>query len=288
MKTYSRSLLLAEKIQKNPVLIASHRGSYGGNIIENTVESFQVALLEGSDIIELDITSSTDGDFYLFHDDREQALFGETFTLSTRDSETINNLPLLNSIGNVSGKKMNTLEQALIALKGKCLINIDRAWDFGATLLPFLDQYAVEEQIILKAAPHRTAYLEQIQNHPTKYMFMAIAETKADIEKILAYSEINVIGFEVQANSENAELSAEAYINELKEAGYLVWRNALVLDDARAMLPFGDDIAILGNPDKGWGTLITDGADIIQTDWTGLLKKYLVEYSSKGDNKHAK
>ena len=45
---------------KNKVLIAAHMGTHGGNIPGNTQAAFELALRQGADIIELDVTKSAD------------------------------------------------------------------------------------------------------------------------------------------------------------------------------------------------------------------------------------
>ena len=46
-------LNIFEKVKDRKVLIAAHRGTNGGNIPCNSVESYQIALNHGADIIEL-------------------------------------------------------------------------------------------------------------------------------------------------------------------------------------------------------------------------------------------
>ena len=36
-----------------------------------------------------------------------------------------------------------------------------------------------------------------------------------------------------------------------------------------------DDTSILGNTELGWGWLAKRGFDFIQTDWVGIMTKYL-------------
>ena len=47
--------------------------------------------------------------------------------------------------------KVEKLEDVLNTFKGDILINIDRSWEYWDTLLPFLDQFEMEDQIILKS-----------------------------------------------------------------------------------------------------------------------------------------
>ena len=55
----------------NTPLIAAHRGVCGGNIPCNTIQAFDIALRQGADIIELDVTRSSDGKMFVFHPGKE-------------------------------------------------------------------------------------------------------------------------------------------------------------------------------------------------------------------------
>ena len=54
-------------IRNSSVLVASHRGATGSNIPSNTLESYALALRQGADIVELDVTKSLDGELFAFH-----------------------------------------------------------------------------------------------------------------------------------------------------------------------------------------------------------------------------
>ena len=46
-------------------LITAHRGVTGGNIPGNTLAAFDAALLQGADMIEIDVDMSRDGKLYI-------------------------------------------------------------------------------------------------------------------------------------------------------------------------------------------------------------------------------
>ena len=62
---------LNQQFQKKGCLIAQHRGARCGNIIGNTLSAFKASLLLGADMFELDVSRSTDGTLYCFHDTTE-------------------------------------------------------------------------------------------------------------------------------------------------------------------------------------------------------------------------
>ena len=56
-----------KKSAAEKILIAAHRGSFGGNIPCNTIASYEIALKQGADIIEVDVEMGGDGKLYIFH-----------------------------------------------------------------------------------------------------------------------------------------------------------------------------------------------------------------------------
>ena len=48
-------------------LIVAHRGTAGGNIPCNTLTSYEIALKQGADMIEVDVSRSKDDKLFLFH-----------------------------------------------------------------------------------------------------------------------------------------------------------------------------------------------------------------------------
>ncbi|MDF2722308.1 MAG: hypothetical protein K0Q59_1983 [Paenibacillus sp.] len=267
--------LLNDKIDRHRVLIAVHRGSSGGNIIENTIPAYKTAIQLGGDLIEADVVKSTDGVFYTFHDGQEKKLFHEPDNIKTMDSAKIDSLCYFNSNYLKNTYKAERLGDVLSFAEGKdILINIDRAWGIWPELLSFLDKYEVIQQILLKS-PVKQELLEFLNAYPQKYMFMPIVRSEADIETVLNYPHINLVGMELIANSETHPLFQDELIDKLHSMNVFVWANAINLDDNYVLYAhLDDDTSILAHPDQGWGRLFAKKIDIIQTDWPSLLFHY--------------
>jgi glycerophosphoryl diester phosphodiesterase len=60
-------------------IIVAHRGVAGGNIPCNTMAAYEIALKQGADMIEADVSVSADGKLFLFHPMMERAHFGKPF-----------------------------------------------------------------------------------------------------------------------------------------------------------------------------------------------------------------
>ena len=63
---YSKNKELRDAAHRKKVLVAAHRGTCGGSVVQNTVLSYQNALLHGADMIEVDVSMTIDGVFLRF------------------------------------------------------------------------------------------------------------------------------------------------------------------------------------------------------------------------------
>lgn len=55
-----------DKANEN-IIVVAHRGVSGGNIPCNTLTSYEIALKQGADMIEVDVSCSKDGQLFVFH-----------------------------------------------------------------------------------------------------------------------------------------------------------------------------------------------------------------------------
>ena len=276
--------LLNRKIEEKKHLIAVHRGTWHGNIIQNTIPAYTISFKMGADMVEADINSSTDGVLFSFHDHHEPDVLRRPEIIKALSSEEIESIHPCNCLTLHSKYKINRLTEILDFLPEDKLLNIDRAWDIFPQLLALLDQYPSALQKVVIKAPLRAAEaLEAMASHPTKYMFMPICYSIEDVDKALSYEGINVVGAEIIAFTPESELFSDEAIAYVHSKGLYTWVNAITLgnfhkhDDSPRNDLFGgldDDTSLLCDPAKGWGRLMEKGIDIIQTDWPSLLYEY--------------
>lgn len=134
--------LLNERLAEKKVLIAVHRGAWGGNIIENTIPAYRTALDMGADMFECDLSLSTDGVLYVIHDGGELRLFGRSENIKSLSSAEIDSMEYRNCIGEPSGQKVQRFEEVLQYFTHGELFNIDRSWpalsEMGAVMQKYL------------------------------------------------------------------------------------------------------------------------------------------------------
>ena len=270
--------LLNRAFKKNKVLIAVHRGLWGGNIIGNTIPAFRLALDCGADMFELDVSKSTDNVLYAFHDGTEKHSFGIDANIETMSSAEIDKLTYFNSIGEQSCVHLDKLESVVSFFRNGELYNVDRSWNKFSETITVLKKYpwAVKQAII--KSPVRENVFEYLDGIPEKFMFMPIVRSMRDVQKALSYPGINIVGMELIAGNIEDELFGDDAIGYIHDKNLFTWVNALTLSGLPRHILYGgldDNTAMLKSKDDSWGRLLKKGIDIIQTDWPVQLREYL-------------
>ena len=284
----SNNELLNSKLEEKKHLIAVHRGSWTGNIIQNTIPAYTCSFKMGADMVECDVNRTVDGVLYAFHDGYEPDIFRVQKSIKQMTSAEVDAYHPYNAIRQQSKRPIERLSDILDWLPADKLLNIDRAWDIFPFVLEELDRHPRAVQQVVLKAPVRGLFhgvpvekaLSALQKHETKYMFMAICYTMKDVEKALSLENVNVVGCELIAHKETDEVYQDETIEYIHSNGLFTWVNSIQLGSyGRDPLfgPLDDDVSLLDDPDKGWGQLFRKGIDVIQTDWPAILHDYRKE-----------
>ena len=283
-KEYAQiNALLNRKLEEKKHMIAVHRGSYTGNITQNTIPAYIAAIRMGADMVEGDINSTTDDVLYVFHDGHEPDVFGVEKNVKTMTSEELEALRPYNAVFGRVGRRVNRFEEVIAFLPKHVMYNVDRAWDIFPKVVKVLDKYPEKiQQVLLKAPMRAKEAVEFLASYPNKYMFMPICYNMADVEEALSYEGLNLVGIELIAATPEDELFQDEAIAYIHSKGLYCWVNSIELGQLRADYSHrptlyggvNDDVSIIEGPDKGWGKLMDKKIDIIQTDWPALLYAY--------------
>lgn len=268
-------------IQEKGFLITAHRGQWGGNIVQNTLESAQIAWRSGADILELDVEASTDGVFYCFHTNVEEDVVGQKVDFSKMTWQEIQSFDTINSLRAASGYPIQSLQTMLEGAPQAMYLQIDRCYLYLVNLLAYLDQFPLDirQRVIIKI-PYDLKAMEMLNAHPFKYATMLIIDASNQFKMLSHYQDVNWLGIEVLAQSDQSDTYGPEFIERIHQAGLWVQVNAIRLSKDRDLYAgYDDDISLLDHPHQGWGKLISYGADIIQTDWVMALNTYRREIS---------
>ena len=237
--------------------------------------AFQIAVEQGADIVEIDVAKSKDGKFFVFHPKMEPVFLKSEKLISDMTADEVAQLFLYNQDQAITHYKVPTLEEVLTYLKDKVYINVDKFWTDVEGISQVIRKVGVEKQVIVKTFTDEES-LDNVTKYAPDFMFMPLIKEKDEITDMLLERGVNVIGAEILFEGEEEDVISDEYIQKMHEKGLLIWANAIVYNERAVISAYHtDDVAMGGDPDKGWGWLIHKGIDIIQTDWLWAMKEYI-------------
>ncbi|MBQ3136729.1 MAG: glycerophosphodiester phosphodiesterase family protein [Clostridia bacterium] len=265
---------IAEKAKEN-IIVVAHRGACGGNIPCNTLASYEIALKQGADMIEADVSVSGDGKLYLFHPLKELAHFGKPFYFGALPLSVIKKQHYVNYDRTKTQFTVADFDEFLDTFKDRCYINIDKFWSAPEKIYKAIKAHGMTEQCLVKSKPSKKVF-DLLENLAPDLPFIPIVEENHTCHEELMKRKINYIGAEVIFKEDTSYLASEQFVNKMHSDGKLLWVNAIIYD-YRKQLAGGhsDDSALTVSEEYGWGWLADKDFDFIQTDWTGMLIEYL-------------
>jgi len=257
------------------VIVAAHRGVSGANIPCNSKTAFNIALSQGADIVELDVTRSSDGELFVFHPGMEKPHLNLDVNLGELTAKEISKIRYVNQDNVPTSHIITPLSEMLEFLRDKSYINVDKYAKYMEEIVHTIRKVGVEKQVIGKV-PHNEQHLDKIAKIAPDIAFMPVIWHKDAYTEMALERDVNYIGVEALFDSEDDEIVSDKYIGDMHSKGLLVYGNAIVYDE-NDVISAGhtDDISLSGNPDHGWGWFVDKKFDVIQTDWCGMLKNYL-------------
>lgn len=255
------------------IVVVSHRGDWR-NAPENSIASIQRCIDMGVNMVEIDLKKTKDNHLILLHDQTLDRTTNGKGLPADYTLAQIKQLRLKNGTGRVTFHEIPTLEEALLATKGKIWLNIDKGYDYFDDVLQVLEKTDTKRQIIIKS-DHPYGIVSK--EHPdilNEVAYMPIVQ--ADRPEALAFTKeymeaIHPVAFEVCFRTLTPEVTQ--LIDYIKDSGSLVWINSLWpslcagMDDDRAVL--------LHEKEQTWGQIVRLGANFIQTDRPRELISYL-------------
>ena len=259
------------------VLIAAHRGTAGGNIPCNTLAAYELALRDGADIIELDVARSADGVLLCFHPGKEHVMYHDPTPIAQMTGDAALRRLLRNQDLDETVYTAPLLDDAFEMLKKRCRIAVDKFWMAMPEITDCIRRHGMAEQVLCKI-PGELPYYEACAQIAPELPILPVLRGSDPFTGTEAEQGIRQAGTEVLFAAEDDVLASAEYIDSIHRRGQLLWVNAIVYNRTD-ILSAGhtDDRAVAGDYEGGWGWLVDRGFDIIQTDFTAQLKRYLRE-----------
>ena len=257
---------------ESSVIVVAHRADWR-NFPENSLEAVQSSIDMGVDMLELDVQRTKDGVLMLMHDHNLDRMTTGSGNIAETTWEEISKLKLKDHQGNVTPYKVPTLEQVLLACKGKIMINLDKADRYFDEVFALLEKTGTTNLIIMKGGQPANEVREKFGKYLDKVIYMPVVsvdqpESEQAIQNFL--KDLKPVAFELCWGNAESQVPAKM-VKELKGRS-LIWYNTL-WDWLCA--GHNDDKAV-EDLDGTYGYLIdTLGARILQTDRPQLMLDYL-------------
>ena len=218
-------------------------------------------IAKGADIVEIDVRMTKDGQFIVLHDDSLDRTTNGTGSVGASTLAEIRKLRLVHN-GKVTDCQVPTLEEALLAIKGRIMVNLDIKTGPIREMVELCQRLGVIDQVIFKQQ-----FFPGLLEIPG-LIYMPRVTTMEELKYFLENMHPSAV--EIIVPTPDHPLLTEG-IQMIKEAGSRVWINALW--DGRESGGWGDEQAVQ-NPNV-YGELVNRGISIIQTDELDLLINYL-------------
>lgn len=261
------------------VLVAAHRGDWR-NAPENSLEAVELSIRMGVDIVEVDVRRTLDGVLVLMHNPSIKATTTGRGLVSLSTYRRLQRKTLRSGCRLKTAAKIPTLEEVLVASKGRVLLNLDKAFGYCDEIIALAEKTGTLDQIILKTDKSAKKIEKALGDYKGKVIVMpkVYLSRKDALERIDEYIErLDPPLFEIIYSDD--EDPSMVLLKEKLRGRSRIWINTLWNSLCAG---HSDDTSFYEGPDAGYGFLIdTMEAGVLQTDRSALLIEYLQERSRR-------
>ena len=257
------------------VLVAAHRGDWR-NAPENSLEAVELSIRMGVDIVEVDVRRTLDGVLVLMHNPSIKATTTGRGLVSLSTYRRLQRKTLRSGCRLKTAAKIPTLEEVLVASKGRVLLNLDKAFGYCDEIIALAEKTGTLDQIILKTDKSVKKIEKALGDYKGKVIVMpkVYLSRKDALERIDEYIErLDPPLFEIIYSDD--EDPSMVLLKEKLRGRSRIWINTLWNSLCAG---HSDDTSFYEGPEAGYGFLIdTMEAGVLQTDRSALLIEYLRE-----------
>lgn len=261
------------------VLVAAHRGDWR-NAPENSLEAVESAIDLGVDIVEVDVRRTLDGVLILMHNASIGATTSGHGTVALSSYRRLQRKTLRSGCRLETRAKIPTLEEVLVASKGRVLLNLDKAFGYFDEIVALAEKTGTLDQIIFKSDKSPKKIEKVLGDYKGKVLIMPIVRMsrKSALQDIDEYIErLDPPLFEIIYSDD--EDPSMVLLKEKLRGRSRIWINTLWNSQCAG---HSDDTSFYEGPEAGYGFLIdTMEAGVLQTDRSALLIEYLQERSRR-------
>ena len=213
---------------KDHRLIVCHRGATGGNIPCNTLPAFEIALLQGADMIEVDVSCTADHVLCIFHPRMESRHLNKDCSIPEMTWKQVKELRYVNMNRTATQFGIMALDELLEHFKGRCYINLDKFWSAPSEIYQAVKRHNMIDQVLVKSPPTEEVVRVLEQLGPDVPFMPVIYEGKDFPHDNLLHRNINYIGVEVVYPDEDSIYATTEFVDSMHRDNKLVWVNSII------------------------------------------------------------
>ncbi len=256
------------------VKVVAHRAHWR-SAPENSILAIENAIALGCEMVELDVRRTKDGVLVLMHDayiNRTTTGFGR---VDKKTMKQLSRLYLRDHEWKRTEHRIPTFKEAMLACKGKIMVNVDKAFDYFDEVYAILEETDTVEQCLIKSSKPYSQLVKESGDIINKVKYMTIIDAlKPNAWEIYnEYKEnFDCYAYEIIFSQYNEKV--QALVDDIDASGNVVWVNTLWPSICGGM---NDEKAVLqGKQKETWGFITqTMHAKWIQTDRPEELIQFL-------------
>jgi len=265
--------------KSNNILVIAHRGDWR-NAPENSLLAIEKAIAMGVDVIEIDIQRTRDGQLILMHDETVDRTTNGKGYIKDLTLDEIRKLHLRNGVNRVTQHTVPTLEEAMLAVKGRAMVNLDKCYNYMNEAYAILQKTGTVDHALFKGTAKAAEVKQRYGHLLDKIFYVSIVNLdEPDAETTIRemQRDIKPIAFEVIFTQDTAKVFKN--LRNVRNNGARLWINSLW---ASLCAGHDDDLAETDTKNS-FGWLIDQGANMLQTDWPQNLLTYLQTHQLRKD-----
>lgn len=276
MKNWKESIKILCDSHDSTTQIVSHRGKFTSSVMENTTLAFYSAMEQGADMVEMDLALTKDGRLVGHHDDTMLRLFRRPGRIWEYTLEELLKMEVYNYLGEPCVMKLETFEEILRGLRDKTILVLDKCWDYWDHVYALLKREGMVDQTIFKFYMEDEKALSWAIAHEDCRFIPMLYEIGNLDEVFRLKRKVSLPALEILPEKENDAIFQKEVLDLVHGKDIKLWCNSLSLGKNMVYGAGFDDLrSLLLGGDEGWGRLILQGVDMIQTDFPYELSQYL-------------
>ena len=277
--SYRRSFEQSYKDFANPTggtFVIAHRGIWF-DVPENSLPAIRIAMALGVDMVEIDVQKTADGHLILMHDETVDRMTNGKGNVADLTYGEIKQLKLKQSQGEnpslLTNESIPTLEEVMLVVKDKMFVNLDKCWDFREEVYQVLVKTGTVRQALFKSTADLDeveAFLQTKSDRPEYMHVIQESNEQLLLKPNELFERIRPRAIEFIFEKEECLMTREEILDYFK-GKCRIWMNTMWEELCAGHC---DEQSFM-NPMNGWGWVISKGANMIQTDYSEKVIRFL-------------